>query len=200
MVLFHQRAGEMAQSRKRRVAFIQRLDVPFECADLLEGDRIDERVLRAEILEDVGGRHAERRGDIGNRHRIETTFAEKLFCLGENVPPRFLGGTARPAPDRTVTLPVGLSRLFDRLRGRDPVVAYQAWLLKFGRITEGRVVDAQRDEGGVTVYYYYYRANVKYETSQHLSPTQTEHWDKYVPGASVTVRFDPKRPGRSALQ
>jgi hypothetical protein len=92
------------------------------------------------------------------------------------------------------------SRLFDRLRGRDPVVAYQAWLLKFGRITEGRVVDAQRDEGGVTVYYYYYRANVKYETSQRLSPTQTEQVDRYIPGASVIVRFDPNRPGRSALQ
>lgn len=92
------------------------------------------------------------------------------------------------------------TRLIDRLRGRDTSLAYNNWLLKFGRVTEGRVVDAQHDEDGVTIYYYYYRANVKYETSQRLSPEQSAHLEKYTPGASVTVRVDPQRPGRSVLQ
>lgn len=94
-----------------------------------------------------------------------------------------------------------LSRLIDRLRGRDPNAAYTAWLLNYGRITEGRVIDTHKDDGGVTVYYYYYRANVKYETSARLSPGQIDRGDcHYAPGASVTVRFDPNRPGRSLLQ
>lgn len=93
------------------------------------------------------------------------------------------------------------SRLIDRLRGRDPAAAYAAWLLNYGRVTEGRVIDTQKDDGGVTVYYYYYRANVKYETSQRLDPGQIDRGDcHYAPGASVTVRFDPNRPGRSLLQ
>lgn len=93
-----------------------------------------------------------------------------------------------------------LTRLLDRLRGRDRGAAYNSWLLRFGRITEGRIVDLQRDEQGTVVYYFYYRANVKYETSQRLSIEQLERAHIYVPGASVTVRFDPKRPGRSILQ
>lgn len=93
-----------------------------------------------------------------------------------------------------------LTRLVDRLRGRDPVAAYNAWLLQFGRITDGQIVDVQRDESGAVVYYFYYRANVKYETSQRLSTEQVENAHYYAPGASVTVRFDPKRPGRSILQ
>ncbi len=94
-----------------------------------------------------------------------------------------------------------LSRLIDRLRGRDPNAAYAAWLLNYGRITEGRVIDTQKDDAGVTVYYYYYRANVKYETSARLSTGQIDRGDcYYAPGASVTVRFDPHRPGRSLLQ
>lgn len=93
------------------------------------------------------------------------------------------------------------SRLFDRLRGRNTAASYSTWLLNYGRITEGRVIDAQRDETGVTVYYYYYRANVKYETSERLSPGQLDRGDySFAPGASVTVRFDPNRPGVSVLQ
>ncbi len=95
------------------MAFVERTDLAFESADLFEAKGVDKRVLRAEVLEDIGGRHAERRGDIGYRNGIETALPEKFFRLGENVPPGFLGGTAGPASDRTVTLPVGLSRLFD---------------------------------------------------------------------------------------
>ena len=94
-----------------------------------------------------------------------------------------------------------LSRLIDRLRRRDRAAAYNSWLLNFGRITEGRVIDTQSDDNGVTVFYYYYRANVKYETSYRLSPVQVDRGDcHYAPGASVTVRYDPNRPGRSLLQ
>lgn len=93
-----------------------------------------------------------------------------------------------------------LTRFLDRLRRRDRVAAYNSWLLRFGRITEGRIIDLQRDEQGATVHYFYYRANVKYETSQRLSAEQLERIHIYVPGASVTVRFDPKHPGRSILQ
>lgn len=93
-----------------------------------------------------------------------------------------------------------LSRLVNYLRGYDSASAYAAWLLKHGRITEGRVIDTQRDNSGITVYYSYYRANVRYETSQRLDTEQLSDYKKYLPGATVTVRFDPNYPGRSILQ
>jgi hypothetical protein len=30
---------------------------------------------------------------------------------------------------------------FNRLRGRDPVAEYYAWLVSHGRVTEGRIID-----------------------------------------------------------
>ncbi|MDX2042292.1 MAG: hypothetical protein SF097_13640 [Acidobacteriota bacterium] len=93
-----------------------------------------------------------------------------------------------------------LVRLYYRLRGRDPLAEYYEWLTKFGRVTEGRVLDAQLDDSGVTTIFYRYNiANVDYETSQKLTADQLQRSQLYVPGASITVRFDPKHPGISIV-
>ncbi len=92
------------------------------------------------------------------------------------------------------------TRFIYRLRGRDPVAEYQAWLINFGRVTEGRILDFQKDGASVTIYYRYNIANVDYETSQKLSFEQLGRSHQYVPGASVTVRFDPRNPGSSIVQ
>ncbi|MDX2033549.1 MAG: hypothetical protein SF339_22925 [Blastocatellia bacterium] len=92
-----------------------------------------------------------------------------------------------------------LTRLINRLRGRDPVAEYLAWLVQFGRVTEGRVLDLQQDEIGTTLYFRYKIANVDYETSQRLSEEQLNSRHLYVPGASITVRYDPKSPGSSIV-
>ncbi len=91
------------------------------------------------------------------------------------------------------------SRLLYKLRGRDPIAEYYAWLIAYGRVTEGRILDLYHEDGQVIIYFRYKIANVDYETSQQLSAEQIERGHLYVPGASVSVRFDPKRPGISRV-
>lgn len=61
------------------------------------------------------------------------------------------------------------------------------------------MIDAQQDDTGTTIYYRYNIANVDYETSQKLSLDQLTREQFYVPGASITVRYDPKNPGSSIV-
>ncbi|MBL8167845.1 MAG: hypothetical protein JNJ50_06815 [Acidobacteria bacterium] len=91
------------------------------------------------------------------------------------------------------------TRLYYRLRGRDPLAEYYEWLMQFGRVTEGRVIDFLQDDVGTTIFYRYNIANVDYETSQKLTPEQLTRSHLYVPGASITVRYDPKNPGSSIV-
>ncbi|MGH9835663.1 MAG: DUF3592 domain-containing protein [Blastocatellia bacterium] len=91
------------------------------------------------------------------------------------------------------------TRFIYRLRGRDPVAEYFAWLAKFGRVADGRVLDYQSDESGMIIFYSYNVSNVDYETSQKLSSEQLSRKHLYVPGAHVIVRFDPKQPGVSIV-
>jgi hypothetical protein len=86
-----------------------------------------------------------------------------------------------------------------RLVGRDPMAEYYKWLLKFGRVADGHILDFQQDESGLTIFYRYKVANVDYETSQRLSGEQLSRKDAYTPGARVLVRFDPKKPGLSIV-
>jgi len=92
-----------------------------------------------------------------------------------------------------------LVRFYNRLRGRDPLAEYYAWLVHYGRVTEGRVLDSQQDDSGTIIFYRYNIANVDYETSQKLSLDQLTRGQLYVPGASITVRYDPKNPGSSIV-
>lgn len=93
-----------------------------------------------------------------------------------------------------------LVRLYYRLRGRDPLAEYYEWLVQFGRVTEGRVLDSLEDDsGGTAIYYRYNVANVDYETSQKLTAAQLRRSHEFVPGASITVRYDPKSPGISIV-
>jgi len=94
-----------------------------------------------------------------------------------------------------------LTRLIARLRGRDLESEYQTWLRQFGRITEGRVLETVPElDGGLTIYFRYTLANVQYETSCRLNDEQMERQHKYVPGASINVRYDPRSPGSSIIE
>jgi hypothetical protein len=86
-----------------------------------------------------------------------------------------------------------------RLRGRDPIAEYYAWLAQFGRVADGRILDSQQDESGLVIFYRYNVSNVDYETSQKLSVDQLSRVNSYTPGAQVIVRFDPKHPGVSVV-
>ena len=91
------------------------------------------------------------------------------------------------------------TRMLYRLAGRDPVAEYYKWLVQFGRVADGHILDFQQDESGLTIFYRYEVANVDYETSQRLSGEQLSRKDAYAPGARVFVRFDPKQPGLSIV-
>ncbi|NBO64374.1 MAG: hypothetical protein EBU88_05935 [Acidobacteria bacterium] len=91
------------------------------------------------------------------------------------------------------------SRLLNRLRGRDPIAEYFAWLVTHGRIAEGRILDISHGDDHYTIYYRYSVSNVHYETSHHLTTEQVARVHLYVPGANVSVRFDPRRPGVSRV-
>ena len=96
--------------------------------------------------------------------------------------------------------PKWLTRLINYFTGRDPVAEYLAWLASYGRLTEGRILDSQQDDTGTTTVFYCYKiANVDYETSQKLKPEQMGDNPVYIPGARVTIRFDPRNPGSSIL-
>jgi hypothetical protein len=93
--------------------------------------------------------------------------------------------------------------LLDRFRRkkREDETAHIARLLQNGRIVEGRVIDVGTDaEGNITqVFYCYEIGGVQYESSQLLNPEQQRSSARYIPGASVTIRYDPRQPANSAL-
>src|SRR5437867_772459 len=92
-------------------------------------------------------------------------------------------------------------RLLDKILRRNTEDEYHRWLLRYGRVVEGRVLDADdQDVTATTIYYCYYISNVRYESSQLLTPEQRAHHAKYYPGAAISVRFDPRYPARAVVE
>ena len=75
----------------------------------------------------------------------------------------------------------------------------RARLLRAGRIGEATVLGTSKDEGRITVFYSYSIAGVEYESSQTLDSEQSGREQQYLPGARVTMRFDPHWPGNSVV-
>jgi hypothetical protein len=76
-----------------------------------------------------------------------------------------------------------------------------ARLLKTGRMTDGRIIDAlSTDDGNITqVTYTYELAGVQFESTQALSPAQQQRSNDYAPGRNIIVRYDPKAPANSIV-
>jgi hypothetical protein len=93
-----------------------------------------------------------------------------------------------------------LSNLFRRKKA-DPEAERRSRLLQHGRITEGVIIDIGSDDSGVVrqVYFHYEVSGVEYESSQLLSDEQSSRESDYSPGARVTIRYDPHRPGNSLV-
>ena len=94
---------------------------------------------------------------------------------------------------------MGFLDRFRRKQEDEP--ARVARLLHSGRIVEGRVLDVLDDaDGRVTrVFYNYNVAGVDYESSQSLTPEQQQFQSRYIPGAIVTIRYDPRQPPNSIV-
>ncbi len=74
-------------------------------------------------------------------------------------------------------------------------------LLLTGRITDGTILDITSDSSGevTEIFFTYNISGVDYEASEKLSPEQRGRQHDYAPGASITVRYDPRRPGNSVV-
>lgn len=93
-----------------------------------------------------------------------------------------------------------LSNLFRRKKV-DAEAERRTRLLQAGRITEGVIIDTGNDDAGSIrqVYFSYEVSGVEYESSQLLDATQRQREIDYSPGARVTIRYDPHRPGNSIV-
>ena len=93
-----------------------------------------------------------------------------------------------------------LSNMFRRKKV-DAEAERRARLLSSGRIADGIIVDTGNDDAGAIrqIYYSYEVSGVEYESSQLLDDDQRQREMNYAPGASVTIRYDPRQPGNSIV-
>lgn len=96
---------------------------------------------------------------------------------------------------------MGILNFFRRKQSNDGTLTQRAQLLRTGRIAEGMILDIVNDiSGAITQISYNYNAGgVEYESSQALDSEQLTRPHDYTPGARITVRFDPRRPGNSIV-
>lgn len=91
----------------------------------------------------------------------------------------------------------------DKLLGRkkaDPD-ALRRFLLEYGRITDGVILDTQINGNGEEVIFYTYTLNgVDFESSEVLTPEQRAAPAKYAPGAKVGIRYDQRNQGNSVVE
>ena len=95
---------------------------------------------------------------------------------------------------------MGIFSIFRR-RQPDDEATRRARLLASGRIADGVVMDIATDEAGLikVIYFSYTIGGVDYESSQTLDDEQRRRQTDYAPGAHVTVRYEPHRPGNSVV-
>lgn len=93
-----------------------------------------------------------------------------------------------------------LPALFRR-RPTDTEAARRERLLKFGRVCEAVIMDVGVDDDGAIahIFYRYDINSVDYESSQTLDREQRARAHVYVPGARVTLRYDPRQPANSIV-
>lgn len=93
--------------------------------------------------------------------------------------------------------------IFDIFRKKKTVdleAQRREYLGRFGRITDGTVIDSEEIEDGDIIYYVYTVHGADYESSEILSPERTTDALKYAPGAIISVRYDPKQHANSILE
>jgi hypothetical protein len=95
---------------------------------------------------------------------------------------------------------MGLLDLFRRKKKRDRNSDRREFLLRYGRITDGRIIDTETTKAGDEIVFYVYTLNgVDFESSELLDTEQRRQPLKYAPGAKVGIRYDPKNQGNSML-
>jgi hypothetical protein len=95
---------------------------------------------------------------------------------------------------------MGIFSIFGSRKKIDPE-ARRRHLLRYGRITDGVVIDGETTQNGDDIVIYLYTLNgVDFEAADLLTEEQRRTPVKYAPGAKVAVRYDPKNQGNSILE
>jgi hypothetical protein len=92
--------------------------------------------------------------------------------------------------------------LLDRFRRKKENESSRvARLLQTGRIVDGKVLDVTTDgdDKVVQIFYCYNVAGVEYESSQVLNADQRKSKTRYIPGAQVIIRYDPRQAANSVV-
>ena len=95
---------------------------------------------------------------------------------------------------------MGILSLFRRKKTHDLIGERREFLIKYGRITDGKIIDTETNGRGDEIVFYLYTLNgVDFESSELLDEEQRRDPLRYAPGAKVGVRYDPKNQGNSML-
>jgi hypothetical protein len=92
--------------------------------------------------------------------------------------------------------------IFDIFRKKEVVdleVNRREYLNRFGRITDGEIIDTEEVENGEIIYYSYSVHGADYESSEIIASEQITDPVKYAPGAKIGVRYDPRQHANSIL-
>ncbi|MBL8149938.1 MAG: DUF3592 domain-containing protein [Blastocatellia bacterium] len=103
------------------------------------------------------------------------------------------------------------AKLHSLFKRSDPEDQRRQWLTARGRIIEGLIIDVTQQGRSVSekevdpnkpciIFYRYSTASVTYESSQALSTSQLTRLKDYRLGSTVSVRYDPRRPGNSFVE
>ena len=94
---------------------------------------------------------------------------------------------------------MGVFDLFRRKKKVPGAAERREILLARGRVADAVIIDTEDTESGAELARYTYVVQgVDFESSEELTPEQSDS-GKYSPGATVTVRYDPRNHGNSIL-
>jgi hypothetical protein len=94
---------------------------------------------------------------------------------------------------------MGIFNIFRKKEIVDLEAKRREYLNRFGRITDGSIIDTEIIETGEVVYYSYSVHGADYESSEIIAFEMITDPIKYAPGAKIGIRYDPKQHANSIL-
>ena len=95
---------------------------------------------------------------------------------------------------------MSIFNIFKQKKTVDLVAQRREYLARFGRITDGTVIESEAADNGEIIYYSYSIHGADYESSEIISAERLINVLKYAPGAKIGVRYDPKQHANSILE
>ena len=94
---------------------------------------------------------------------------------------------------------MGIFNIFKKKETVDLEAKRREYLNKFGRITDGTIIDTEPNGTGEVIYFSYSVHGADYESSEFIENERIQSLIKYAPGAKIGVRYDPKQHANSIL-